>query len=30
MDIQYKEQQADGSLGGPIMAGWDLKLNTKV
>jgi len=27
---EYKEQKADGSLGGAIKAGWDLKLNKKV
>jgi type VI secretion system secreted protein Hcp len=26
----YKEQKADGTLGGEIKAGWDLKLNKKV
>jgi type VI secretion system secreted protein Hcp len=30
MDIEYKEQKADGTLDGPIKAGWDLKLNKKV
>ena len=27
---EYKEQKSDGSLGGAIKAGWDLKLNKKV
>jgi type VI secretion system secreted protein Hcp len=27
---EYKEQKADGTLGGAIKAGWDLKLNKKV
>ena len=30
MEVEYKEQKADGSLGGPIKAGWDLKANKKV
>ncbi|MCU1274512.1 MAG: hypothetical protein JWO48_1943 [Bryobacterales bacterium] len=30
MELEYKEQKADGSLGGAIKAGYDLKLNTKV
>ena len=30
MEVEYKEQKADGSLGGAIKAGWDLKLNKKV
>jgi type VI secretion system secreted protein Hcp len=30
MEIEYKEQKADGTLDGPIKAGWDLKLNKKV
>lgn len=30
MEIEYKEQKADGTLGGAIKAGWDLKTNTKV
>lgn len=30
MEYEYKEQKADGTLGGPIKAGWDLKLNKKV
>jgi type VI secretion system secreted protein Hcp len=30
MEIEYKEQKADGTLMGPIKTGWDLKLNKKV
>jgi type VI secretion system secreted protein Hcp len=30
MEIEYKEQKADGTLMGPIKAGWDLKKNIKV
>jgi type VI secretion system secreted protein Hcp len=30
MEIEYHEQNIDGSLGGAIKAGWDLKANTKV
>jgi len=30
IEIEYKEQKADGTLAGPIKAGWDLKLNKKV
>ncbi|HEY4360168.1 MAG TPA: type VI secretion system tube protein Hcp [Bryobacteraceae bacterium] len=30
MEVEYKEQKADGTLAGPIKAGWDLKLNKKV
>lgn len=30
VEVEYKEQKADGTLGGAIKAGWDLKLNTKV
>ncbi len=30
MEIEYKEQKADGTLGGAIKSGWDLKKNTKV
>ena len=30
MEVEYKEQKADGSLGGPIKTGWDLKANKKV
>lgn len=30
MEVEYKEQKPDGSLAGPIKAGWDLKSNTKV
>ena len=30
VEIEYKEQKADGTLAGPIKAGWDLKLNKKV
>lgn len=30
MEVEYKEQKADGTLAGPVKAGWDLKLNKKV
>ena len=30
VEKEYKEQKADGTLGGAIKAGWDLKLNKKV
>ena len=30
IEVQYKEQDAKGNLGGPIKAGWDLKQNQKV
>jgi type VI secretion system secreted protein Hcp len=30
VEVEYKEQKADGTLAGPIKAGWDLKLNKKV
>lgn len=30
MEVEYKEQKADGTLGGAIKAGWDLKKNAKV
>lgn len=30
MKVEYKEQKADGTLGGAIAAGWDLKKNEKV
>jgi type VI secretion system secreted protein Hcp len=30
VEYEYKEQKADGSLGGAITAGWDLKKNVKV
>jgi type VI secretion system secreted protein Hcp len=30
VEIEYKEQKADGTLAGGIKAGWDLKLNKKV
>jgi len=30
MKTEYKEQKADGTLGGAISAGWDLKKNEKV
>ena len=30
IEIEYKEQKADGSLGGAVTAGWDLKKNSKV
>ena len=30
MKCEYKEQKADGTLGGVVAAGWDLKKNVKV
>ena len=30
VEIEYKEQKPDGSLGGVIKSGWDLKKNVKV
>jgi type VI secretion system secreted protein Hcp len=30
MEVEYKEQKPDGTLAGPIKAGWDLKTNKKV
>ena len=30
IEVEYKEQKADGSLGGPIKVGYDLKANKKV
>ena len=30
VEKEYKEQKADGTLGGAIKAGWDMKLNKKV
>jgi len=30
MEVEYKEQKADGTLGGAVKAGWDLKKNQKV
>jgi type VI secretion system secreted protein Hcp len=30
IETEYKEQKADGSLGGAIKSGWDLKKNVKV
>ncbi len=30
VEMEYKEQKTDGTLGGPIKAGWDLKLNKAV
>lgn len=29
-EMEYKEQKADGTLLGPVKAGWDLKKNLKV
>jgi len=28
--VEYREQKADGSLGAPIQAGWDLTKNVKI
>ena len=30
IEFEYREQKADGTLDGPIPAGWDLKKNEKV
>jgi type VI secretion system secreted protein Hcp len=30
MEVEYKEQKADGTLGGAVKAGWDLKANKPV
>ena len=30
IEVEYKEQKADGSLGGPVKVGYDLKANKKV
>ena len=30
IQFEYKEQKTDGSLGGPVKAGWDVKKNEKV
>lgn len=30
LEIEYKEQKPDGTLGGAVKAGWDLKANKKV
>jgi type VI secretion system secreted protein Hcp len=30
IEVEYKEQKADGTLGAPAKAGWDLKANKKV
>lgn len=30
MEVEYKEQKPDGTLGGPIKVGYDLKANKKV
>jgi type VI secretion system secreted protein Hcp len=30
IEWEYKEQKPDGTLGGAIKAGWDLKANKKV
>jgi len=30
MEVEYKEQKADGTLGGAIKSGWNLKENKKV
>ena len=30
IEVEYKEQKADGSLGSPVKVGYDLKQNTKV
>lgn len=30
LEMEYKEQKADGSAGGPVKAGYDLKANVKI
>ena len=30
VEVEYKEQKADGTLGGPIKSGYDIKANKKV
>lgn len=30
LEMEYKEQKADGTLGGAVLAGWDVKANKKV
>lgn len=30
VEVEYKEQKPDGTLGGAVKAGWDLKANKKV
>jgi type VI protein secretion system component Hcp len=30
IEMGYKEQKADGTLGGEVKAGWDVKANKKV
>jgi type VI secretion system secreted protein Hcp len=30
IEVKYKEQKPDGSLGGEVVGGWDLKTNKKV
>jgi type VI secretion system secreted protein Hcp len=30
LEVEYKEQKADGSLGSPVKAGWNVKENKKV
>jgi type VI secretion system secreted protein Hcp len=30
IEFEYKEQKADGSLGGSVVGGWDVKANKKV
>jgi type VI secretion system secreted protein Hcp len=30
IQVEYKEQKADGSLGAPVQAGWDLTKNVKI
>src|SRR3954451_14289109 len=30
IEIEYKEQKADGTLGGTVKSGWDVKANKKV
>ena len=30
IEIKYKEQKPDGSLGGEVICGWDVKSNKKI
>ena len=30
IEVKYKEQKADGSLGGEVIGGWDVTTNKKV
>ena len=30
IEVKYKEQKPDGTLGGEVVGGWDVKTNKKV